>query len=97
MNEKKQHNLDTMKKRIVDLRKEIDEIDRKMVSLLLRRIDLAKQVGRLKKKHHLAVEDQQREEEIIDRLTKYAGGKISREQLVRIFTPIFRSTKQVQE
>jgi chorismate mutase len=43
------------------------------------------------------VEDKNRENEIIDRLTKQAGINLSEEQLIRIFTAVFKSSKQVQK
>jgi len=85
-----------MNKQIISLREKIDKIDEELMELLLERIDLAKKVGDLKKKNNMAVEDKQREWEIIERLTQFAKGQIPKDQLIQIFTPVFRSTKQVQ-
>jgi len=45
----------------------------------------------------IPVEDKNRENEIIDRLTQQAGRNLSEEQLIRIFTAVFKSSKQVQK
>ena len=86
-----------MNKELADLRKRIDEIDEKIVRLLSERMELAKDVGRLKKELDLSAEDPEREREIIHRLTISAGGLLSENQISRIFGSIFNATKRVQE
>ena len=60
-------------------------------------VAISKEVGKLKEKLDIPVEDKNREDEIIDRLTKQAGRNLSEEQLIRIFTAVFKSSKQVQK
>ena len=86
-----------MDKRILQLRKEIDNLDEEIIRLLKTRMRISKEVGKLKEKLDIPVEDKIREQEIIERLTTHAGKNLSEEQLVRIFTAVFRSSKQVQE
>mgnify|MGYP003956236835 CR=1 FL=1 len=86
-----------MDKRILQLRKEIDNLDEEIIRLLKKRMRISKEVGKLKEKLDIPVEDKIREQEIIERLTTHAGKNLSEEQLVRIFTAVFRSSKQVQE
>ena len=50
----------------------------------------------LKEDLKLPVEDKTREQEIIDRLIQQTGKDLSEEQLMRIFTAVFTSSKQVQ-
>ena len=85
-----------MDHRILQLRKQIDDIDEKIISLLKERMKVSIQVGRLKEKLAIPIEDKNREEEIINRLTKQAGSNLSEEQLIRIFTAVFKSSKMVQ-
>tara|TARA_B100000945_G_C20019412_1_gene429298 strand:- start:12 stop:272 length:261 start_codon:yes stop_codon:yes gene_type:complete len=85
-----------MDKRILKLRKKIDSIDEEIIQLLKKRMQISKDVGDLKEVLHIPVEDKLREEEIIDRLTKQAGKNLSEEQLIRIFTAVFKSSKQIQ-
>ena len=86
-----------MDKRILNLREEIDEIDEKIITLLKSRMDLSKEVGELKAALHIPVEDKGREEEIIQRLGELADGNLKEEQLIRIFTAVFKSSKQIQK
>lgn len=55
-----------MEKNLEDLRKEIDEIDRELLDLFLRRMDAARQVGEYKAARRLPVLDAQREREILE-------------------------------
>ena len=86
-----------MDKRILQLRKEIDNLDEEIIRLLKKRMHISKEVGKLKEILDIPVEDKMREKEIIDRLNTYAGKNLSEELLIRIFTAVFRSSKQVQE
>ena len=86
-----------MDKRILQLRNEIDNLDEEIIQLLKKRMRISKEVGQLKEKLDIPVEDKKREKEIIDRLTTQAGKNLSEEQLIRIFTAVFKTSKQVQQ
>ena len=77
-------------------RDKIDIIDKKILNLLEQRMDLITDVGKLKAKLDLAVEDLSREKVIVERLTKHASGHLTEGQLIRIFTAVFKSSKQLQ-
>ena len=85
-----------MDKRILELRQLIDKLDEEIIQLLKKRMNVSKEVGRLKEELHIPVEDKIREKEIIERLTQQAGQNLSEEQLIRIFTAVFKSSKQLQ-
>ena len=85
-----------MDRRILELREQIDTLDEEIIQLLMKRMDFSKKVGKLKEKLDIPVEDKNRENEIIDRLTQQAGQNLSEEQLIRIFTAVFKSSKQIQ-
>ena len=86
-----------MDKRILELRQQIDKLDEEIIGLLKKRMGISKEVGKLKEKLDIPVDYKTRENEIIDRLTQQAGQNVSEEQLIRIFTAVFKSSKQVQE
>ena len=86
-----------MDKRILELRQQIDKLDEEIIRLLKKRMGISKEVGKLKEKLEIPVEDKTRENEIIDRLTQQAGQNLSEEQLIRIFTAVFKTSKQVQK
>lgn len=56
--------------RIEQLRNEIDNIDLQLVSLLNLRYSYCNEIGKLKKEQGIAVLDSNREQEIIDKLSK---------------------------
>lgn len=49
-----------------DLRKEINSIDEEMVELIGKRIDVVREIAKVKKQHQLPILDGSREEEIRD-------------------------------
>ena len=86
-----------MDKRILTLRQKIDNLDEEIIKLLKMRMRISKEVGLLKEELHIPIEDKSRETDIIERLTSKVGKNLTEEQLVRIFTAVFKSSKQVQK
>lgn len=58
---------------LLDLRKQIDEIDEEIIPLLLKRMDISRQVAEYKVKRGLPVLNEQREREILDDVQKKCG------------------------
>ena len=85
-----------MDKRLKKLRQEIDNIDKKILALLEERMKIVHEVGDLKQELEISVEDLNRENDIIKRLTAQSSGELSAKQLIRIFTAVFKSSKQIQ-
>ena len=59
-------------KKLEILRQKVDRIDKKLVNLLAQRLDIAKDISKLKKKFGEKVRDETREREIIERARKQA-------------------------
>ena len=57
--------------KIDDLRIKIDQLDDLLMDILQDRYTLTKQIGDLKKDSHLVVEDNNREEYIFNKISKY--------------------------
>ena len=85
-----------MDERILDLREKIDKIDKKIINLIKNRMDIAKEVGKIKSALNIPIEDKKREEEIISRLVEFSDGSLNPNQLIRIITALFKISKQVQ-
>ena len=85
-----------MDARLKKLRKEIDDIDSKILSLIEQRMKVVCEVGDLKKDLEISVEDLTREKEIIQRLTSNSSKNLTEKQLIRIFSAVFKSSKQIQ-
>lgn len=56
-----------------EVRKEIDEIDEKLLPLIIKRMDAAKKVAAIKKEHNIPVLNSQREEEILKEMGEKGG------------------------
>ena len=59
--------------RIKSLRKDIDEIDERILHLLKDRVEVCKTVGTIKRENRIPIRDQQREEEQYRNLMKRAS------------------------
>ena len=80
---------------VSNFRTEIDRVDDEMVSLLERRLELARTLGGVKKKEGLPVFDPEREQEVLKRLTK--GRDSSQSKLINeCYASIFEINKELQ-
>ena len=78
-----------------ECRKEIDLIDRKVVKLLLLRLELAKAIGIYKKSNELKIEDKKREYGILSNIEKYSG-EAHQKFFKKIFGSIIGYSKKIQ-
>lgn len=78
------------------LREEIDAIDEKLVRLLERRMDIARQVGEFKEANALPVLDKKREEEIIQSRVNMLSDPTLQDTVTGIFTLIMRYSRMHQ-
>ena len=78
------------------LRREIDRIDLRLLRLLNRRADLARRIGRLKKRHGLPVQDRKREQAVLARMLQRNGGPLPQESVRGIFREILRQNRRLQ-
>lgn len=80
---------------ILSKRSEIDLIDKKIADLIDTRLNIAKEIGKLKKSENLAVENKERENEILLRLKENHGENY--ELLEKIYNEIFKFSKEKQK
>ena len=78
------------------LRREIDRIDLRLLRLLNRRADLARRIGRLKKRHGLPVQDRKREQAVLARMLQRNGGPLPQESVRGIFREVLRQNRRLQ-
>ena len=62
-----------MDKQLKKIREEIDKIDSKIKDLLIKRLEMAERIGVIKKTENLPLIDEEREEEIILRVSDKTG------------------------
>ncbi|RME78205.1 hypothetical protein D6774_01860 [Candidatus Woesearchaeota archaeon] len=81
-----------------DIRKRIDEIDQEIVALLCERFALMPAVAACKKEHGLAIEQPQREEQLLqEKVQLFKEKGFEDDAFVReLFRLIMRKAKQIQ-
>ena len=77
-------------------RKEIDEVDAKLLRLLNVRARLAIKVGSLKRSAGLRLRDLDREQFVLDRLQEANHGPMDQGAIVRLFRRIMRESRRVE-
>lgn len=88
---------DTPEALLHKLRNGIDAIDRKILGLLNKRLEIAKEIGKCKGRSAEAVMDSARESNVIHRLFSLNKGPLSNEAIQHIFTEIFGSSREAQQ
>lgn len=83
-------------KTIDELRSEIDEIDDGLVSLFLHRLAVVKEVGEAKKTLSLSVEDKDRENAVIERLTINKTDE-EKKKITELYNKIFDISKETEK
>ena len=83
-------------KTIDELRSEIDEIDDGLVSLFLQRLAVVKEIGNAKKTHSLSVEDKDREDAVIERLTVNKTDE-EKKKITELYNKIFDISKETEK
>lgn len=79
------------------IRKEIDLIDKELLDLFKRRFILAHEIGLIKKKNKLKIEDSKREKEILSNNIKEGIlKKLNQDFIKKIFLLIFEESKSIQ-
>ena len=80
-----------------DFRKQIDQIDQKIVELLGRRMDLVKEVAKFKKVENLPVKDSGREDELRRNLKTLATKHgLDPEFVNHLYSHVFIESRRIQ-
>ncbi len=80
---------------IEKLRNRIDGIDRKILKLIEKRADLAKNIGRIKKRNGLKISDSEREREVIENVL--SSSNIDKDFLKKLFRLIIKYCKDEEK
>ena len=83
---------------LFNLRKDINDIDKQIMSLLINRLEVVEKVGELKKKHNLNVLDQKREDAIYKKIESSYGKNTDESKfLTDIYNKVMEKSKKKQE
>ncbi|MBQ9341070.1 MAG: chorismate mutase [Lachnospiraceae bacterium] len=80
---------------INEIRSKIDKVNDELLSLLLERLSLSREVAEYKINNNLPIYDKKREEEIINALTYKC--KDNAEYIIPVFDAILDTSKKLQE
>ena len=84
-------------KKIDKLREEIDEVDQKLMNLLLKRFSITKKIGQVKTSNSIGIDDNDRENKIINHLSNKANNDLRKEDIADIFKLMFNISKNLQK
>src|SRR5262245_52177207 len=79
------------------IRRQIDGLDDKLLSLLIQRAGLSKKIGQVKSKLGEEIYSSAREKEIVARLAEKKISPLSGEDIESIFQEIFNASRNVQK
>jgi chorismate mutase len=82
---------------ISDWRKQIDELDRKLVELLSRRAEAAHELGKLKRNAGLPIYEPDRERLVFNNVQQANRGPLSDRDLQRVYERIIDVMRQIQK
>ena len=78
-------------------RAEIDVIDREIVSLFERRMQVVMDVARIKKENEMAIFDASREKEVIAKVQSYLKDATLKEELAEAYETLMKVSKDYQQ
>ena len=80
------------------IRKQIDQIDQKILNLIAKRYSLALKLADQKKQNNLPIQDKKREEKILANIVKKAKKlSIAPEHVQKLFKQILKESRRVQK
>jgi chorismate mutase-like protein len=79
-----------------ELRRQIDQVDSRLLELIHERIRLVLQVGAYKARHGLAVYDPERERRLLERLTALAQPPLEPDTIRRIFERLIDESRNLE-
>jgi chorismate mutase len=80
-----------------DLRQNIQEIDKKLVSLLCERMKLSIRIGQIKKEKNLSIKDPVQEQQVIKNIITTKHDPLKSEDLKNIFDRIIQISRESQQ
>src|SRR5436190_2150706 len=82
---------------IVDWRKQIDELDRRLVEMLNQRAQAAHEIGKLKRNVGMPIYEPDREQAVFGNVQKLNQGPLPDRDLLRIYERIMDVMRQIQK
>ena len=81
---------------LIELRENINEIDKKLIDLIKERMDTSVKIGKYKSENNLSILNNNREKEVIENLKKYNDKKLDNKFIERVWLQIMGYSKIIQ-
>ena len=81
---------------IAEFRNQIDEVDRRLVTLLNERARIVEQLGRIKEQFQMPIYEPKREDQVFENIVESNNGPLPEEALKRLFERIIDEMRTLQ-
>jgi chorismate mutase len=83
--------------KLADCRRQIDQLDLKIVDLLNERTAIVHEIGRIKRQFSMPIYEPKREDQVFENVTSRNQGPLDAEALKRIFERIIDEMRTIQQ
>jgi chorismate mutase len=83
--------------KLADCRRQIDQLDVKIVELLNQRTEIVNEIGRIKQEFSLPIYEPKREDQVYENVAGHNSGPLTAEALKRIFERIIDEMRTIQQ
>jgi chorismate mutase len=83
--------------KLADCRRQIDQLDLKIVDLLNQRTGIVHEIGRIKRQFSMPIYEPKREDQVFENVTSHNAGPLDAEALRRIFERIIDEMRTIQQ
>ena len=81
---------------LIELRENINEIDKKIIDLIKERMEISVKIGKYKSDNNLSILNNNREKEVIENLKNYNDNKLDNKFIERVWLQIMGYSKIIQ-
>ena len=81
---------------LIELRENINEIDKKIIDLIKERMEISVKIGKYKSENNLSILNNNREKEVIENLKNYNDNKLDNKFIERVWLQIMGYSKIIQ-
>ena len=85
------------KKELSILRNQINKLDEKLFSMIFKRMNLAKKIGKIKVQHNIEITNNKRENELIKHIISLPYNNLDQDEIESIYRLFFSISKKRQD
>jgi chorismate mutase len=83
--------------KLADCRRQIDQVDLRIVELLNERTEIVHEIGRIKRQFSMPIYEPKREDQVYENIATHNPGPLTAEALKRIFERIIDEMRTIQQ